>query len=278
MKKVGLALGGGGARGLSHIQFLKVLDDLNVSPGIISGTSIGSIIGALYASGLSGRDIEELAENISWKQVLPMFDFSLFANSGLVKGGGVMEYLEKHIPVTQFNQLDIPLKISAADFWLRKERVFEEGDLLTAIRASISIPGLFRPLQLEDGIMVDGGIVNPVPMNLIRHECDLLIAIDVSGYISPARGRKIPSIFDSVMGSLQIMESFLVEQEKEKHQPELYVKPKLININILDFHKHKAIKRDVSEDVAAFRAKLNNIANGKKGEMKKRGLMNIFRK
>ena len=249
MNKIGLALGGGGARGLCHIEFLKVFDRLNIKPTIISGTSIGSIIGAFYASGISGEEIASLAKNLNFLEISKLLDFSFFHMSGLIKGDGVMNFLKENIKVNTFSELEIPLKIIATDFWHRKEIVLETGELIPAIRASISIPGLFNPVKMGNKILTDGGAANPLPYDVIQDNCDFVIAIDVNGEKSPEKEKKNPTIFESVMNTFQIMEACIVEHKMKINKPHLYIKPTLNNIELLDFQKHKKIMSSVQYEV-----------------------------
>ncbi|MFO7889983.1 MAG: patatin-like phospholipase family protein [bacterium] len=273
MKKIGIALGGGGARGLCHIEFLKALDELELKPVIISGTSIGAIIGSFYAAGVSGEEMEKLTEKVSLLDIRKMVDFNILNNQGLIKGKGVIDFIDKHLPIKKFEELTIPLKIVACEFWNRKEYIFHQGDILPAIRASISIPGIFSPVVINDTVLIDGGIVNPVPMNVIRKDCDILIAIDVTGTNQPPQKNPKPSIFESVTISFQIMESAFVENQIIYYKPEIYIKPKLVNIQIFDFHKNRKIIESVSDDVKEFKNNLSNIIN-----KKSKGCMQRFKR
>jgi len=256
MKKIGLALGGGGARGLCHIEFCRALDDMGLQPSIISGTSIGSIIGGFYASGMSGAAMKALAGEIGLLDYGKMIDLSLRSHSGIVKGKRVAEFFEKHLPVKTFEELKIPLKVVATDFWKRQQVVFQSGKLIPAIRASISIPALFEPVKIDGIVMIDGGAINPLPYDIIRNECDLLIAIDVSGTTMPSKNHPLPTIFESIMNTFHIIESALIENKMKLLQPDVYIKPALENIQILDFHRQKEIMDSVKDDVAMFKEEL----------------------
>lgn len=270
MKKIGLALGGGGARGLCHIEFLKALDELEVKPSIISGTSIGAIIGSFYAAGVSGRELEELTEKVNLLEIRKMIDFNILRLSGLVKGKGVIDFISKHLPVKQFEDLNIPLEIVATNFWNRKEFIFRKGNLLEAIRASISIPGLFEPVIVNNTVLTDGGSINPVPMNIIRKKSDILIAIDVSGSnVHPKKNPK-PSMFEAVTITFQIMESAYVENQLSIYKPEIYIKPKLLNVQILDFHKNREILSSVRNDVINFKKQLKDLLDSKNTDKEKK--------
>lgn len=273
MKKIGIALGGGGARGLCHIEFIKALDELKLKPSVISGTSIGSIIGSFYAAGVSGQEMEKLTEEVSLLDIRKMVDINILSNQGLIKGKGVIDFIDKHLPVKKFEELKIPLKIIACDFWSRKEYLFDKGDILPAIRASISIPGIFAPVVINNTVLIDGGIINPVPMNVIRKDCDILIAIDVTGTNQPPHKNPKPSIFESVTISFQIMESAFVENQIVNYKPEIYIKPKLVNIQIFDFHKNRKIIESVQENIEEFKKQLPKLLN-----KKSKGFMRRFKK
>lgn len=253
MKKIGLVLGGGGARGLCHIEFLKVLDELGLKPSIISGTSMGAIIGAMYAAGMSGNDISDLLRKINFKVLLKMLDFSILSRKSLIKGKGVEEFLKTHIPAETFEELNIPLKIVATDFWRRTDIVFDSGELIPAIRSSIAIPALFEPVVVEDRVLVDGGISNNLPIDVVRKECDILIAIDVSGKKTVPIKPKIPSWFDNIMDTFVILQSSVIEYQLKIYRPEIYIKPDLIDFDILDFEKADKILFSVQGDVAKFK-------------------------
>jgi NTE family protein len=264
MLKIGLALGGGGARGLAHINFIKVLDELRVKPHVISGSSIGAIIGGYYAAGLSGQDIENLLEKISFKDINKMIDFSLFKKSSMLKGKGVQDFFKETFPTDKFEELDIPLKVATTDFWNRKQIVFDSGDLLFAIRASMSLPIIFEPVKYKNTILIDGGVVNPVPYDLVEDDCDYIIAIDVAGLRKPTQKDDIPHLFDYTMATVQIMQSALIEHKIKISKPDLYISPALENVRILDFHRADEIMQSVSDDVDYFKKKLTQALENKK--------------
>ena len=252
-KRIGLALGGGGAKGLCHIAFLKALDEMGFKPSVIAGTSIGAIVGAFYAAGVSGAQMEEIITKVRVLDINKMVDFSGPLASAFLKGKGVERFFHKHIPAQKFKDLKIPLKVVATDFWRRREVVFESGELIPAIRASMSIPGLFKPVKIGDTVLVDGGVVNPLPYDIIRKRCDLLIAIDVSGEKTPPGRKPIPSLRESVMSSFQIMQTAIVEHKMRISQPDIYIKPELKNIRVLEFYRYAEIMRGVKHDVERFR-------------------------
>ena len=252
--KVGLALGGGGAKGLAHILMLQVLDELNIRPHRIAGTSIGAIMGALYASGMSGEEIQQLIDRLtvskdeSWFSGLFEQDVGRWwdiieiqlGHGGLIDTHGLATFLREIIPTSQFEDLNIPLKVVAADFWERKQVVFERGDLFLPLQASIAIPGLFSPVHHKERILVDGSLVNPVPYDLLFDECEVVIAIDVLGNRTPVSDKN-PNFFENTFNTFQIMQASIM-REKIKHQPpHIYIHPDLNNIRVLDFQRFEEI-------------------------------------
>jgi NTE family protein len=234
------------------------MDEVGVRPSIIAGTSIGAIVGAFYAAGTTGKEMAELSNSLGFREFTKMMDLSIFSRTGLVKGQAVQDFLLKHLPQCSFAGLQIPLKIVATDFWNRKPVVFTSGELIPAIRASISIPGLFEPYEDKGKILVDGGAVSPLPMEFIREECDILVAIDVSGSNVPAKKNKTPRLFENISVWSQIIQTRLIEQHLELYHPEIYVRPRLENVQILDFHRDKEIRRSVEVDVRQFKRRLRD--------------------
>lgn len=256
MKKLGLSLGGGGAKGLSHIAFLKVLDELELKPSIISGTSIGAVAGAFYASGMSGEEIHEKIRGLKFMGLLKFMDLFGFRQSGIFSGKGVEKYLEENLPVKYFEDLQIPLKIVAADFWERKPIVFSKGALIPAIRSSVSMPGVFSPVEIGKRVFIDGSVVNPLPFDVIRHDCDVLAAIDVSGEKTPKNDKNFPGLIGTVLNTFQIMQSSIVCEKIRRNPPDIYIKPRLENFRVLEFDKYEEILLSVSDDALEFREKL----------------------
>lgn len=254
--RVGLTLGSGGAKGLSHIAFLKVFDELGVKPTVLSGTSIGAIIAAFYAAGMDGRQIEGLFDGMGIRKIGRLMDPSIFSNSGLLKGRKVEAFLAENLPVKRFEELTIPLKIVATDFWKREEVVFDSGDLLKAIRASIAIPVVLEPLVVEGRILTDGGTVNPLPYDLIQGDCDLVVAIDVSGQKVPGKEHPTPTMLENIFSTFQIMQESIVRSKMAAKKPDILLQPRLPNIQLLDFHRKEEIFKGVEKDVSHFKEEL----------------------
>ncbi len=278
MKKIGLTLGGGGAKGFAHIPILEVFDELGIKPHCITGTSIGAILGALYASGHSAADIVEMIEhlmvprNASFKEiihnkdafkVLSLIDphFS-FKPQGLIKGEKFFGFLYEQMQVSTFEELEIPLKTVATDFWGRKPVVFDSGDLLPAVRASMAIPYIFTPVLSNDRVLVDGGLMNNVPHDLLDPECDLRIAVDIMGNTSTLPN-KTPSPVEAIFHTYQVMMDAMAQEKLRNHPVDIYVQPPLLDIEMLDFHKAEAIYKQGLTAKDGFKRKLDTLLSDK---------------
>lgn len=178
-KKIGFALGGGSARGLAHIGVLKVLEEQGIFPDVIAGTSIGAIIGALYAGGHKPGEMEQLVLGLNWKKLITLVDMT-FPVSGLFQGKKVVALLKSIIGDLKFEQLKYSFSCVATNIINGEQVVLREGSLLEAIRASISIPGIFTPVLISGKYLVDGGLVNSVPVSICREMgADIVIGINV---------------------------------------------------------------------------------------------------
>lgn len=252
MKKIGLALGGGGAKGFAHLPILEVFDELGIKPGCITGTSIGGIFGALYASGQSAREITEMFQKLitppntrfrdmirskDMLQIIKLIDPHISLKpQGLLKGEKLLWYLYDQMQVSTFEELSIPLKVVATDFWRKEQVVFDSGALLLAVRASMALPYIFAPVVDGDRVLVDGGLVNNVPHDLLDSDCDLRIAVDLAGQKSKSF-TKIPSPRDAIMHTYQVMMDTVASERLKNHPVDIYVRPPLLDVEILDFHK-----------------------------------------
>jgi NTE family protein len=178
--KRGLVLSGGGVRGIAHIGILKALDELGIEFDCISGTSAGAIVGALYSAGYKPDYIFELVKNLSvFKAVRPAFTWT-----GLLTLDGLKDVLLKSIPANNFSKLKIPLTVAAADIKNGRIHYFNSGELIPAIVASSSIPAIFKPVQLNGHLYVDGGILDNLPVKAIRNQCDMIVGSHCN-HISP---------------------------------------------------------------------------------------------
>ena len=174
--KVGIALGAGGALGLAHIGILKSLNKHNIYPDFIAGTSMGAVIAAMYAAGYSPEGIEETAKKTDWKKIV---DFTI-PKAGLIRGKLAENYIRKLLYDKNFDQLKIPLGIVAYNYSTREKVIFSKGNVTEAVRASISMPGIFAPLKMSSNYYIDGGLADPTPFDAVDEMgADFIIAVDL---------------------------------------------------------------------------------------------------
>lgn len=180
-KNVALVLGSGGARGLAHIGSIEALEQRGYTITSIAGCSMGSIIAGMYAAGQL-KEAKEWFLSVDKQLILRMMDINLLSGNSLVKGERIIEELMKVVPDRPIEQLNIPCSIVATDMIHSDEVVFRTGSLFEAVRASISIPLFFKPVQMGERLLIDGGILNPLPLHVVqRTEGDILVAADISG-------------------------------------------------------------------------------------------------
>jgi len=166
-KKIGIALSGGAARSLCHIGVLEYLEEMGVEADIIAGTSMGSIIGAFYCSGVPLKEIKEYVDSMDWKSFMLFSDLAL-SKTGMINGKRVEQVLKKFLGEKTFSDCNKKFCCVAVDMFSKKKVVLSEGRLIDAVRASISIPGFFAPMHLNGMLLVDGGIIEPLPTKVIR--------------------------------------------------------------------------------------------------------------
>ena len=193
--KVGLALGSGSARGLSHLGAIRAIEEAGIEVSFIAGTSMGALIGAIHAAGKLD-ELEATFLGFDWKTTASFFDVVL-PKSGLLDGEKVSELVRAHVHADAIEMLPIPFAAVAADIGTGEEVIIRSGDVIEAVRASISVPGIFTPVRSNGRILVDGGITNPVPVSTVRAMgADMVIAVDLNHEIvagknlKPLRGTK----------------------------------------------------------------------------------------
>ena len=176
-KKVALVLSGGAALGFAHIGVIKVLEKYNIPVDIVVGTSMGALIGAAYSAGYSADEMKKVASKF---KTIDLFDFNFFNNSGLFSGKGVMKTINRFLPDINIENLEKYYACVACDLLTEKEVVFKSGNLKDAVRASLSIPGFFVPVYMEDKVLVDGGVLNNLPEDVaMEMGADVIISVDV---------------------------------------------------------------------------------------------------
>ena len=243
-KKIGLALGSGSARGLAYIGVLAVLKKEGIPVDLIAGTSAGAVIGALYAQGKNVGQIKELALSLGWKKLAPLVDPSL-PITGLIKGRKIRNLIAPIIGRDiKFSDLKIPLTCVATDIDTGEEIVIDQGSVLEALRASISIPAIFTVVKWKGRYLVDGSLVNPVPVSVAkRMGADFIIAVNVIPDVAERVHRadrerteraKEPNIFNIIMQSIYIGTYSLVKSSME--EADIIIEPNVGHIGFGDFH------------------------------------------
>ncbi len=234
--RIGLALGAGASRGLAHIGVLQVLEEHGIFPDLIAGSSIGAIVGALYASGISPQMMEGIAENLDMRMY---YDVAI-PKLGFVKGERIEELIRLLTKGKTFDELKIPLKVTAVDLKSNQSVILDKGEVYKAVRASISIPGIFVPVFDGDKVLVDGGLLERLPTRVVRDMgADIIIGVDV-GY----RGQHgDPSnILGIILQSFEVIELALVDSII--NDEDIYIYPELGDINPMNFDE---VKRCVEE-------------------------------
>lgn len=259
-QRIGIALGGGGARGLAHIAFLETLDSMDVRPDVITGTSMGAVIGSFYAAGIPAREIREKLRLIRLREIRSYMDLRPLSSKALMRGKGFEDFMHRYLPVKSFEKLQIPLLVMATDFWKREEVVLSRGDIVRAVRASVTLPALMEPVIMNDRVLIDGGAVNPVPWKIIRDRCDILIAIDVSGKMTPPeKDNLLPNMFESLFNTFQIMQSSIIRNMMDHSSIDIYCKPELSDIRMLEFHRYEEIFRKSAPECNRMQEELSKI-------------------
>lgn len=247
---IALALGGGGARGLAHIPVLEAFDELGIRPKVIAGTSIGAIFAAAYASGLSGKQIRAHTYEVLKKRldlVRDLYSARVRASGGFLNALAprpaflsAEKLLDVILPpriARDFAHLTTPLKVVASDFYAQEAVVFSSGPLRPAIAASMALPVIFQPMVIDNRVLIDGGLVNPLPFDLVLDEADLTVAVDASG--APVRrvGQECPKAWETLFSANFIFERTIIREKLRTSQPDLYIDAGTSHFQILDFLK-----------------------------------------
>lgn len=265
-KKIGLALGGGGARGVAHLGVWLRLKELGIPIHCVAGTSIGSIAGATIAA---GRVEETLAwcDEPDWKKIPPLMLETKLSTKAISSGARIEKLLGELIGKTDFAGLEMPFAAVATDLNTSEAVVMRSGDLVSAVRASMSIPGVFRPVEREGRVLVDGQLVAPVPVAACRQMgADVVIAVDINPPtgLGGAKPFEKLNIVDVLMGTLMIFNSEMTRRSFEEDKPEVVIRPDVGEIMALDFRNANRIvdigRAAVGDDLKSTLADLTKEA------------------
>lgn len=229
--KIAVVLGGGGAKGYAHIGVLKVLDAQKIPIHMIVGTSAGSIVGSLYASGKSAFELQEIALSMDKSNVID-YEWKIWS-TGLIKGDKLETFINDHVKNTPMENLKIPFFAVATNIATGDEIVFARGNTGIAVRASCSVPAIFQPLKIGKNTYVDGGIVSPVAVDVARRNgADVVIAVDISGGID----KKVPEgNIDSLRKSVNIMYARIAEYQIKN--ADVVIRPSMRQIGSTEMDK-----------------------------------------
>ena len=219
MKKFGLTLGSGGARGIAHVGFLKALEENGIKPDWICGCSMGAIVGACYAYGMTPDEMITSAKKLRLFQILALDPFP-YNNKGFAQGAKLEKVLTKFLKGATFENLKIPFSCVSYDLLEGKTIWHHDGNLLRAVRASCSIPIVFEPVKDNGRLLVDGGINERVPIKYTREMgADIVIAVDVLGDVRPTK--KIKNLIELVTRATDILEFTVAKYKKDEEQADL---------------------------------------------------------
>ncbi|MGE0735983.1 MAG: patatin-like phospholipase family protein [Alphaproteobacteria bacterium] len=252
---IGLALGSGGAKGLAHIVVLETLDELGLQPSTICGSSIGAIAGAAYASGMDGKQmrafvLDGIADPLRAVRELMRCRIGGFGDLFSVGGNPVLldaaSVIDKFLPAgvpAKFADLRIPFTAVATDFYGKTHVAFDNGALRPALAASMAIPGIFRPVEIGGRVLIDGGVTDPLPFDIVAERARIVIAVDVNG--SPRkgdrRGGSVPRPLDVLFASIQIMSHAITAEKLARNRPAIVIAPAISRFRVFDFLKAREI-------------------------------------
>ena len=242
--KIGIALGAGSARGWTHIGVLRALDKAGIRPEIVCGASIGALVGAVYADD-DLKALEKWVTGLTWRSVVSFFDISF--SGGFIKGAKLTRFMEDNFLEKKIDELPRDYAAVATDFQSGREIWLREGRVAEAVRASIALPGLFTPVERDGRLLVDGGLVNPVPVSLCRAlGADFVIAVDLSSAVvgryvkkldDEKRRKQLPNMIEVVAGSINIMQVRISRSRLAGEPADVVITPRLGHMGMLDYHR-----------------------------------------
>lgn len=231
--RIGLALGGGAARGFAHVGVIQVLEEAGIRPALVAGTSAGSLVAAIFASGKSGKQLQHVAETMEEATItdwtLPLF------NRGMLRGDALARYVNGQVGARLIEDMPLPLGIVATDLNSGQSMLFQRGNTGTAVRASSAVPAVFQPVRISGRDYVDGGLVSPVPVRAARQMgAELVIAVDISSSpeANPAGGT-----LDVLLQTFAIMGKSI--NSFELKEADVVVRPALLGVSSADFGARK---------------------------------------
>ncbi len=254
-RKIGLALGSGGAKGLAHIGVIKIFEENNIPIHCIVGSSIGALIGGLYAATGDLRKIEALAARNNWRQLLKLV-WDPAIKGGLISGKKIETFIRQQIGEMKFSALKIPFAAVATNFGTGEPVVIKNGDVAFALRSSLSVPIVFHPVEQEGQILVDGGLSEPVPISAARDlGAEVVVAVNLDTF--PFNKKRKIKLFEAAVGSLNILRYHLA-QEKIK-AAEIVIEPKVFASPLVGWRQFLESNKFITEGEKATRAVLPKL-------------------
>lgn len=263
--KIGLALGGGGAKGFAHIGVLKVLEANDIPIDMIAGTSIGAVAGGFYAMGMDADEIDRMADTIDWLRLfgigyenekffeltnqitykIPFYfqkdEDILLHEGGVVSGDKILLFLRGKTAGMSFSQLRIPFKATSVDLLSGDLKILDHGEVALAMRSSFSIPGIFAPVNTEGMLLVDGGILDNLPVDVVRSMgADIVIAVDLSSF-EPKKKEDMSNVL-AVIERFETIQHQAINAASAK-KADLVIHPDVISIGLLEFNKQKEARK-----------------------------------
>lgn len=267
--RIGIALGAGAARGWSHIGVLQALDAAGIRPDIICGTSVGALVGAVYADDRLDQ-LERWVTDLTWLKVMGFLDLSL--GSGLLKGARLFTELKDNFLLKSIADLPRPFAAVATDLYSGAEVWLRDGSVADAVRASIALPGLFEPWRREGRVLVDGGLVNPVPVSLCRAlGAEFVIAVDLSSQlVGPAlrpleeekHAEDMPNVLEVMTSSLHIMSVRITRSRLAGDPADVAIMPRLGHLGQLDYHRAPEAITEGREATAVLTPQIQRLLRG----------------
>ena len=259
--KIGLALGGGGALGYAHIGVLEVLKEHGINVDMVAGTSMGAIIGAAWACGLSTDHMRGIATKIKTHNLL---DINMQLKGGLLGGTSALKLIQNAVNVENFEDLKMPFSCTASDLLSGEQVVLNKGNLIQALRASMSIPGLFNPVDYEDRYLIDGGMLGNVPSQVVKDMgADFVIAIDIMGdYKLTSKPKLVPMV---LLHTVFMQGSCITQKSINKNNTDVLVNMNLGYMKMLEFTKENAIRwiyharRETEKAIPQIKKKLQEL-------------------
>jgi NTE family protein len=269
---IGLALGGGGARGIAHVLILEVLDEMGIRPSIIAGTSIGALIGSAYAAGMSAAHIRaHLTETLGDRFHLIRQIFSARSQpiqkllsvvplrSALLDPEALLDLVLPSGMPANIEELEIPFRAIATDMQHHEQTVFDRGNLKQRVAASIAIPVLFSPVTIDRRVYADGGLVNPLPLDVIADHADIIIGIDVTGDRDDNPIGEHPSVTTMLVHSVAIFQKTIIQQSLKSAPPDVYIDLNVGRFGALQFNRVNEILDAGKPAQTEFRRRLERV-------------------